>query len=453
MIGVKDTAQISSPYTSFPYDLFVRGEFKDIVNNLVARTNVAKTFKPRLYTYADYILVKLYAFLTNKSVHWAAETLNRNVKIHAGYRTKRKMKRFKDNIRTRRLVPHQTDVDKFFRICEENEITIHNIFGNVLTAIAVMIIKRLNPSRETYVIVDNTEIPYFGKASDSSVIGTHRPHMGTKKCHLIQGMGVKGAGMFLFTGFRLMHMGLYRSKFIPQDVGWLRFNGMKVKAVLADREFYRATLLRALKNAHVDFLIPIKKFPKTKAYLERFLEGKGELVSPYIMYHSGERSGHPTCVYMNLVIIGHEEESAFDIRDAYRSGVYTFNEALAKLSGFFTSLQPWENVKKWALWLTKIYKQRWHEETGFADVNWFRIPFKHHTGQRALTDQYLLGIIYTLWQAYRKAQKLKGTFPRDMTKRVYAEFLAHNIEWGMSAEISARLSVLSFKKREVYFGR
>ena len=453
MIGVKDTGRISSPYSPFPYDLFVAGEFKDILNNMIARSKIAKIFKPRLYQYADYVLVKLYAYLTGKSTHHASEHLNTMLVRRVQLLKKKKIKRFKDDKRKRRLVPHQTDVDKFFRICAENEITIHNIFGNVLTALAVMIMKKYNPSMETYCVVDNTEIPYFGDATDDTVIGTHRKHMGTDKCHLVQGLGVKGSGMFLFTSIRLMRMKQYRAKHIPEDIKWLIFNDMVIKAMLADREFYRATLLRELKDKKINFLIPIKKFPRTKAYLERFLLGKGDLVSQYFMQHNGAKSGNPTGVLMYLVIIGKNEESAFDIRDAYRSGKLSYKEALERLSGFFTNMKPWKNVKKWALWLTKVYKKRWHGETGFADINAWRIPFKHHTGERALIDQYLIAIIYNLWQAFKKAQTLSNAFARDRTKKVFSDFLADKLEWGLQSEIIARFSLIPFKKMEVYFQR
>ena len=451
MIQIRKRSQTKGYFTSFPYELFVDEKFKTLFDDLVKKTKIAEKFKPRLYSYSDFVLVKLYAYLTGKSIHHAAEELNRTVTMKVESKTKKRMKRFKDNYRRRRLVPHLTDVDKFFRIREESEISIHKIFGDLLFTIFRMIIKRYNPSREVYAMVDNTEIPFFGRARDNTVIGTHRKHMGTKKCHLIQGMGVEGAGMFLFTGFRLMRMHHYRSKYIPQDVAWLRFNDLDIKGILADREFYRATLLRNLKDDKVNFLIPVKKFNVIKAYFGRFLNGTGGLVEPYLMSHSGANGSRPTCVYMNMVIIGHNNESAFDIRDKYRNGLLTFDDALSKLSGFFTNMKPWKNVKKWALWLSSKYKSRWHEETAFSNLNRWRIPYRHFTGERALIDHYIFAILYNLWQAFYKVRKDNGVLPRDRTQKVFSELLAVNIEWGLTSSICARFSTTSFKKREVYF--
>ena len=61
---------------SFPTDLFLRGEFKSYVNAQISQSPMGELFRPRLYTYADFVLVKFYAILTRQSVHEAAESLN-----------------------------------------------------------------------------------------------------------------------------------------------------------------------------------------------------------------------------------------------------------------------------------------------------------------------------------------------------------------------------------------
>ncbi|WP_457557356.1 hypothetical protein [Candidatus Harpocratesius sp.] len=89
------------------------------MESLVGQTGIAKIFKPRLYSYSDFILVKLYAMVTKQSTTYASEFLNHYFVRHY-YRSKFFIiKEFRDGVRKRRLVPHQTDVDKFFRLLSE----------------------------------------------------------------------------------------------------------------------------------------------------------------------------------------------------------------------------------------------------------------------------------------------------------------------------------------------
>ncbi|MCF2141241.1 MAG: hypothetical protein K9W44_14370 [Candidatus Lokiarchaeota archaeon] len=64
MSSITEAAIPSSIIPIFPQDLFFSGEFKSYIEGLGSQTGIAKIFKPRLYTYSDFILVKLYAMVT-----------------------------------------------------------------------------------------------------------------------------------------------------------------------------------------------------------------------------------------------------------------------------------------------------------------------------------------------------------------------------------------------------
>lgn len=77
--------------------------------------------------------------------------------------------------------------------------------------------------------------------------------------------------------------------------------------------------------------------------------------------------------------MGHNDQSAHQIRQKYRQGVLGFDQALKKLSAFFTTMSSWKNQKRWARYLTRLYKKRWNEETGFRMLNsihWRYRPYK-----------------------------------------------------------------------------
>ncbi len=78
-------------------------------------------------------MVKLYALARQISVHIAAEGLNDYLVKYFKNKYNLSPKIFKDTKRKRRFVPHQTDVDKFFRCLTANEV--QNLFGKILMAL------------------------------------------------------------------------------------------------------------------------------------------------------------------------------------------------------------------------------------------------------------------------------------------------------------------------------
>ncbi|WP_371801683.1 hypothetical protein [Candidatus Lokiarchaeum ossiferum] len=76
MISLQSRAIPQSTDCSFPKDIFLLKEFKALLNEQIKLLGLAKRFRPRLYTWADFVFPKLYALTRQISVHVASEGLN-----------------------------------------------------------------------------------------------------------------------------------------------------------------------------------------------------------------------------------------------------------------------------------------------------------------------------------------------------------------------------------------
>lgn len=222
MIPHTDLTIPQSTYPLFPKNIFLLGEFKPYVNALINQLGLTQRFKPRLYSYADYILVKFYGMTCQISTTKASEDLNDYFKKHYNEHFYLSIKNFQDKKRQHRLIPHQTDVDKFIKILSEKEV--HFIFGNLLTALNAEIKKRTIGGSKMRFLVDNTEYAYYGKHKPPFEVDTHRTK-GTRKCRLFQVMALQGCGMTLFHEFRLLRIGQYRSLHISPSISAAKFHG------------------------------------------------------------------------------------------------------------------------------------------------------------------------------------------------------------------------------------
>ncbi|MHA1521558.1 MAG: hypothetical protein ACTSRK_15360, partial [Promethearchaeota archaeon] len=160
MISLQPRAIPQSTDCSFPTDLLILKEFKALVNAQVKLLGIANCFRPRLYTHADFVMVKLYAITRQISVHVAAEGLNAYVTKYYKNKFRLTVKSFSDHKRKRRFIPHQTEVDKFFRRFSEKQV--QNLFGNINMALCRKISQFFGSSQKWRFLVDNTEYPYYG---------------------------------------------------------------------------------------------------------------------------------------------------------------------------------------------------------------------------------------------------------------------------------------------------
>jgi len=448
MLSVMGKSIPQSTLPLFPKEIFLLPEFKDCVNRLVGQLGIAQRFRPRLYTYADFVLVKIYAMVTKQSTAAGAESLNRHFQRHYREKFRLQVKPFSDMKRHRRLIPHQTDVDRFFGMLTENEV--HFIFGNVLATLNQKIRKETIGGSKLHLLVDNTEYPYYGRLQPPFEVGTHR-QPGTRKARLFQGMALQGSGMTLFSEFRVLRHGQYRAKHIGIGADWLKWQGFNISTVLMDREFYRAALVKELKSRGYPSLIPAKKYLRVRQDFLAFLHGKGPLVKQYFFSQTQGAKPWPSSVHVYLALVGHNGQSALEIRRAYQGGRLTIHEAMHQLAGFFTTLRPRKNHARWCRWLSRLYKKRWLQETGFRMLNEVHVSYRNHTPFTQLAQLYLRAIIYNNWQYVLKKSKASKVHRWRMSLCMYQQHLSTKIEEILARSVQQNVKYLQKKRREVYF--
>jgi hypothetical protein len=448
MIELKRLHLLDSRIPSFPSQLMFCKNLKSSINKLVNNTRVPERFKPRLYTYADYILVAIYAICKGIPKHRAAQRLNHKMAMYQKKKLKQRLKQFNDGKRKRRLVPHQTDVDNFLGKLTEDEI--QYIFGNLLSTLNQRIRKDIIGGSKMRFIVDNSEYPRYGKDFPPYDIGTVRKK-GTKKCWLIQGHGLQGCGMHLFSEIRLLQKGRYRSAHIPDSVKWQRYLGFNLSYSLMDREFYRASLVHDLQKIKLPIIIPAKKFPGVKKVIQDYLLRSGPLQQYYWFRQKTGAKPYRKRTRLRLVIIGHKHVGAWQIRDDFKKKKISFDEAFHKLAAFFTTMPARKNVKRWSIWLSKAYKKRWNIETGFSKLNEIHMRFRCRSPTVFLAYCYIRAFIYNWWQAYRKVMSDHGYRKHDLTFLDFRDNLKNVLKREIkdSTRFNVRYGIK--QKRRVYF--
>ncbi len=401
---------------SVPNDLVLLWEFKAYLDELCARTDIALRFRPRRYQLSDFVAVRFYALLANCSTHHAAETLNTafTASLMAGGKYQPQL--FRDGARRRRVVPHQTDVDKFFRRLSERDV--RTIFGGVLDAWVQEITANVGQRRAWKFIADNTKFPYYGKKDPRKHIKA--PHLpGTKHAWMFQGNSVASAGIHLFADFHSLTRGVYRCAAILPTLSWLRWSGIPARAALFDREFYRAALVHDLTSQGIPVLMPTKKHPWTLRRMAQYLHGTAGVVSGNVFTQSFKQYPNQSAAFVRLALIGHDDQACGEIREQYIQGLLSLDEALAKLAGFYTTLRPWKNENAWAQYLARLYKRRWSVETGFRELNALHPHFRCRSHVQKWADLFMRGWSYNLWQFWAFNHARRGYLPGNRTRQIF----------------------------------
>ena len=147
--------------------------FKKFCDAIVSRTWKFKRAKTARYEDRDFLTVFFFSEILGRSIHDTSEMLNE----HLLKSKKGRRKSFADG-RKRRIIPHQTEVNKYLRRIGLNKARsiLRICLGSQLTeALRLGLI-----SKKVNVIIDFTEHPYYGQREDKMIKGTNR-QKGTKK--------------------------------------------------------------------------------------------------------------------------------------------------------------------------------------------------------------------------------------------------------------------------------
>jgi len=166
--------------------------------------------------------------------------------------------------------------------------------------------------------------------------------------------------------------------------------------VLVDREFYRAALVHDLTAQGIPMLMPTKSTVDHPAddSIPAWNRGRGvwQRVHPSFKQYPNQ-----SAAFVRLVLIGHDDKASWEVREQYAQGTLSFDEAINKLAGFYTTLAPWKNQDAWARYLARLYKRRWSVETGFRSS--IRCTLTSGAAPRAeMGGPIHAGWAYDLWQ-------------------------------------------------------
>ncbi|WP_371801682.1 transposase [Candidatus Lokiarchaeum ossiferum] len=268
---------------------------------------------------------------------------------------------------------------------------------------------------------------------------------------MFQGHSTHCQNITLFTDFYLLQKGVGRWLSIPNSVDWLKFNNFGFNYGLMDREFYRVQLVKMLKDRKIPIIMPAKKYSHVKRRIKNYLLKTAPLVSTYLFKQKPGAKPWQSSVNLHIVIVGHDDQPAWKIRDQFWKKQITYDEAIHHLSAFFTTLDPWKNKRSWAKWLTKTYKIRWNQETGFSSLNRIHEQFRYRYPTVHLAELYLRAMIHNGWQFYRNQGLKQGIHHQELTLFWYRNRMLNQLEEIIVRSSYENVKYLQKRKRRLYF--
>ncbi len=373
--------------------------FKKFCDAIISRMWKFRRAKNARYEEKDFLQVFFFSEIMGRSIHDTSEVLN---ELYFSQRRGRR-KRFTDG-REKRLVPHQTEVNKYLR--KISLAKARNILRECLDEQLIEALKQKLISSKVNVLIDFTEHPYYGKRDDRMIKGTNR-QKGTKKMRHYLGFSLLSRETHLYAGLEQVAMGQSKIPIIIKFLDHLLSLGFELNYVLMDREFYRAELLDEIKGMGGNVLIPTKQYRKVKQFISEYIEGKRGRVRQYKFSSApGARCRFFQHVY--LIIKAKRGFSLQGIKRDYKSGKITLKDAQHRIFTIMTTEKPKGTTSSWASRTSSFYRRRWMIETGFSDLNRINRRWKsNHDGVRYL-DMFVRMLLYNSWKMNKKILAIHG---------------------------------------------
>jgi hypothetical protein len=375
--------------------------FKKFCDAVTSRMWKFKRARNARYEDKDFLKVFFFSEIIGRSIHETSEKLNAYYFSHK--RGRRKI--FSDG-RKKRLIPHQTEVNKYLRhigLRKARHILRECLDEQLLEALENELI-----SRKTNVIIDFTEHPYYGQRDDRLIKGTHR-QKGTKKMRHYLGFSLLSRNTHLFAGLEHVAKGQSKIPIIIQFLDHLLELGFKLKYVLMDREFYRAELLDEIKGMKGDVIMPAKQYKKIQQFISDYIQGKGNRTRRYT-FSSSTAARCRFFAHVNVIIKAKKGYTLRGVKRDFKRGSITLKDVQKRLFAIITTEKPKGKRSSWASRTSLFYRHRWIIETAFADLNRINRRWKsNHDGVRFL-DMLMRLLLYNSWKMNKKLlQKAKKT--------------------------------------------
>ena len=373
--------------------------FKKFCDAIISRMWRFKRAKNARYEDQDFLKVFFYSEIIGRSIHHTSEMLNDYL-----LSTKRgRFKTFADG-RRKRIVPHQTEVNKYLRRIGLNRA--RNILRECLDSQLSEALRYKIISKKVNVIIDFTEHPYYGQRKDKMIKGTNR-QKGTKKMRHYLGFSILSKDTHLYAG--LEHVAKNRSKtpIILKFLDHLLNLGFELKYVLMDREFYRAELLDEIKGMGGNVLIPAKSYKRIKQMIEDYIKGEGNRVRKY-EFSSATEAKYRFFQHVNLIIKVKKGFSLQGVKRDYRKGMISLEDARKRLFAIMTTEKPKGKTYSWASRISLFYRRRWLIETGFSDLNRINRRWKSNHDNVRYLDMLVRLLLYNSWKINKNLIKNAG---------------------------------------------
>jgi len=367
--------------------------FKKFCDAITSRMWMFRRAKNSRYEDVDFLKVFFFSEIIGRSIHDTSEMLNAHLMSHK----KGRRKIFADG-RQKRVVPHQTEVNKYLRKIGLQKA--RNVLRECLDEQLKHALKLGFISRKVNVLIDFTEHPYYGKREDKMIKGTNR-QKGTKKMRHYLGFSLLSRGVHLYAGLEQVATGQSKIPIIIEFLDHLLELGFELNYVLMDREFYRAELLDEIKGMGGNTLIPAKQYKKIKQFITEYLEGTKGRVRKYTFSSApGSRCQFFSNSY--LIIKAKRGFSLQGVKRDYRNGRISLKDAHHRIFTIMTTEKPKGVTSSWASRTSLFYRKRWFIETGFSDLNRINRRWKSNHDNVRYLDMLARMLLYNSWKMNKK---------------------------------------------------
>lgn len=410
---------LNSGIKSLLSDEYMLTFFKKFCTTITSR--IWKYKKPRNWRYTDIDFLKVFFFseIIGRSIHDTSEMLNEYLLSHK----KGKRKIFTDG-RRRRMVPHQTEVNKYLRKIGLRKA--RNILRECLDFQLLEALDQNFISQKINVLIDFTEHPYYGKRDDKLIKGTNRQKGTTKMRHYL-GFSILSRETHLYAGLEHVAVGQSKIPIIIKFLDHLLDLGFQLNYVLMDREFYRAELLDEIKGMGGNVLIPAKAYKKVNKIIEGYLNGEGGRVRRYT-FSSATEARCRFFQHVNLIIKAKRGFTLRGVKKDYQSGKIPLKNARTRIYTIMTTEKPKGKISSWSSRTSQFYKRRWLIETGFSDLNRINRRWKSNHDNVRYLDMLARMLLYNSWKINRKLIKTspkKAGKIREWTLVQNQDYLRH----------------------------
>jgi hypothetical protein len=407
--------------------------FKKFCDAIISRMWKFKRAKNSRYEDIDFLKVFFFSEIVGRSIHDTSELLN---EYHLS--TKRGRRKIFADGRKKRMIPHQTEVNKYLRKIGLEKA--RNILRECLDFQLKEALDQGLISQEVNVLIDFTEHPYYGKREDKMIKGTIRQKGTTKMRHYL-GFSIFSRNTHLYAG--LEHVAIGRSK-IPIILEFLDHFlelGFELRYVLMDREFYRVELLDEIKGMGGNVLIPAKNYPKIKRFIEEYLNGEGNRVRKYT-FSTTPNAQFQFSQHVYLIIKAKRGFSLQGVKRDFQKGLISLKDAQSRLFSIMTTEKPKGKISSWASRTSLFYKRRWLIETGFSDLNRINRRWKSNKDNVRYLDMLVRMLLYNSWKMNRK--RVQKSAKKRGNRKVWTLF--------QNQDYLTRLFLLLEKKSREVFG-